>query len=84
MAPTEFFEQLALAAPMLRRLFAKDIDDECMRIICNRWQLEEINLFITRRDRSDLCVTPAVVDIIVKSSPAGEPPHGKCYFSFGC
>ena len=72
MAPTEFFEQLALAAPMLRRLSAVDIDDECMRIICNRCQLEEINLFITRRDQSDLCVTPAVVDIIVKSSSAAS------------
>ena len=72
MSRTEFFEQLALAAPMLRRLSAVDIDDECMRIICNRCQLEEINLFITRRDQSDLCVTPAVVDIIVKSSSAAS------------
>ena len=39
-----------------------------MRIICNRWQLEEISLFIW--DESFICVTPAVVDIIVQSSSA--------------
>lgn len=64
---TEFFEQLALAAPMLRGIFSSDIDDECTRIICNRCQLEEITLFI---EQSFSCVTPAVVDIIVKSSSA--------------
>ena len=70
MSRTEFFEQLALAAPMLRVLFATDVDDECMRIICNRWQLEEITFFIYRISEPPLCVTPAVVDIIVKSSSA--------------
>ena len=70
MARTEFFEQLALAAPMLRSVFATDIDDDCMRIICNRWQLEDITLFVCRISQSSLCVTPAVVDIIVQSSSA--------------
>ena len=70
MSRTVFFEQLALAAPMLRGLWATDVDDECTRIICNRCQLEEIMLFICRIPQSFLCVTPAVVDIIVQSSSA--------------
>ena len=70
MSRTAFFEQLALAAPMLRGLWATDVDDECTRIICNRCQLEEIMLFICRIPQSFLCVTPAVVDIIVQSSSA--------------
>ena len=70
MSRTEFFEQLGLAAPNLRGFFSADIDDECVRIICNRWQLEEITLFICHISEPFLCVTPAVVDIIVQSSSA--------------
>ena len=70
MSRTEFFEQLALAVPNLRGFFSSDIDDECTSIICNRWQLEELTLFVCRISASALCMTPAVVDIIVKSSSA--------------
>jgi hypothetical protein len=70
MSRTEFFEQLALAAPNLRGFFSADIDDECTRIICNQCQLEEITLFVCRFSGPPLCITPAVVDIIVKSSSA--------------
>ena len=71
MSRTEFFEQLALAAPNLRGFFiSSDIDDECTSIICNRWQLEEITLFVCRISEPFVCVTPAVLDIINKSSSA--------------
>ena len=70
MSRTEFFEQLALAAPNLRVFFSSGMDDECTRIICNRWQLEEITLFIVTISEPFECVTPAVVDIIVQSSSA--------------
>ena len=68
MPRTEFFEQLGLAAPMLRVLIAPDVDDECMNIICNQWQLEEITFFVCTRAFSR-CVTTCG-DIIVNSSSA--------------
>ena len=68
MPRTEFFEHLALAAPMLRVLIAPDVDDECMNIICNQWQLEEITFFICTGAFSR-CVTTCG-DIIGNSSSA--------------
>ena len=66
-ASPEFYTSLARARPSLRRLYFEDLsplDDACVAAICENLKLEDLSI-----DRNDT-LTPAVVDIILRSPTA--------------
>jgi len=66
-ASPEFYTSLARARPSLRRLYFEDLsplDDACVAAICENLKLEDLSI-----DRNDT-LTPAVVDIILRSQTA--------------
>ena len=63
----EFFTSLARARPSLRELYFEDLstlDDACVAVLCENLKLETLHI-----DRNDT-LTPAVVDIILRSPTA--------------
>ena len=63
----EFFTSLARARPSLRELYFEDLstlDDACVAALCENLKLETLHI-----DRNDT-LTPAVVDIILRSPTA--------------
>ena len=63
---TEFCEHLASECPMLRKLGLEYVNNDCMRIICQRLSLEHISIW---DDEGKLTegLTADVVDIMLES-----------------
>ena len=81
---TEFCERLASECPMLRKLGLRYVNNECMRIICQRLSLEYIAIWDDKGKLTE-ALTADVIDIILESPCATSLSEARFYdvYAFG-
>ena len=82
---TEFCERLASECPMLRKLMLRYVNNECMRVICERLSLENIWIDDDEQGRLTEGLTADVVDIMLESPCATSLREARFYgvYAFG-
>jgi hypothetical protein len=81
---TEFCERLASECPMLRKLGLRYVNNECMRVICQRLSLEYIAIWDDQGKLTE-ALTADVVDIMLASPCATSLREARLYgiYAFG-
>ena len=82
---TGFCEHLASECPMLRELKLRYVNNECMRVICERLSLENIWIDDDEQGRLTEGLTADVVDIMLESPCATSLREARLYgvYAFG-
>ena len=82
---TEFCERLASECPMLRKLKLRYVNNECMRVICERISLENIWIDDDEQGKLTEDLTADVVDIMLASPCATSLRDARLYgvYAFG-
>ena len=75
---TEFCERLASECPMLRKLGLEYVNNDCMRVICQRLSLEYIAIWDDQGKFTE-CLTADVVDIMLESPCATSLREARLY-----
>ena len=85
MLTTEFCERLASECPMLRKLKLRYVNNECMRVICERISLENIWIDDDEQGKLTEDLTADVVDIMLASPCATSLREAYLYgvYAFG-